>query len=216
MNTDSLTSSYDSPLRAAQKEETRRRILDAAGRLIETQSPAGLSFGAIAREAGVQERTVYRHFPTKDALMAALWQWLDPRIGARSFPASEADLVALPLSVFPAFDEHEHLVRAMWTTPQGRDIRLAANPKRKAAMRAAVAAAVEGLAPGEAAAITAAAQLLYSAAAWMTMKDYWGMDGTAAGRASSLALSLLLKGARDRAAASAAAPRRPRKTGDAT
>lgn len=214
MNTDSLTSSYDSPLRAAQKEETRRRILDAAGRLIEAVSPAGLSFAAIAREAGVRERTVYRHFPTKDALLDALWLWLDPRIGVKSFPQSEADLIAFPARVFPAFDDNEQLMRAMWMSPQGREFRLNANAKRQAAIRASVADAVAGLVPREAAAVTAAAQLLYSGAAWLVMKDYWGMDGAVAGKASSFVLELLMQAARDHAAQTGRAGRRAKKTGE--
>ena len=199
MNAETLTSGYESPLREAQKEETRRRILDAAGRLIETLNPSGLSFAAIAKEAGVQERTVYRHFATKDDLIDALWVWLDPRIGIRSFPQSEQELLAFPLRVFPGFDDNENLMRAMWTSPQGREIRLKVNPQRQAAIRKSVAEAVKGLSRREAAQITAAAQLLYSGAAWLTMKDYWGFSGKEAGEASALALKLLLEGARRRA-----------------
>ena len=60
-------------LRDRQREETREQILRAVGRQLETRSLEDLSFAEIARDAGVGERTVYRHFPTKEALLGAFW-----------------------------------------------------------------------------------------------------------------------------------------------
>lgn len=199
MNTGPLTSNYESPLRDAQKEETRRRILDAAGSLLADGKLGSLSFASVARAAGVQERTVYRHFPSKDDLLEALWSWMDPRIGFKSFPQNADELIAFPKRVFPAFDDNASLMRALWTSEQGREFRLRVNAQRQKAMRTSVAEAVDGLPAKEAAAVTAVAQLLYSGAAWLTMKDYWGFSGEQAGEASSLALGLLLEGARRRA-----------------
>jgi glycosyltransferase involved in cell wall biosynthesis len=63
-------------LRERQREETRAQILRAVGRQLETRSLEDLSFAEIARDAGVGERTVYRHFPTKEALLGAFWAWM--------------------------------------------------------------------------------------------------------------------------------------------
>lgn len=190
---------YESPLRDEQKAETRRRILGAAERLMQDAELGELTFAAVAREAGVQERTVYRHFETKGDLLDALWDALDPRIGTASFPDSEASLVEAPRRVFPAFDDNENLMRAFWSTPQGREFRLRVNDKRKAAIRKAVADAVKDLPANEARWVTATAQLLYSGAAWQTMKDYWGFSGEEAGKASSFMLQLIFDAARRRA-----------------
>ena len=190
---------YESPLRDEQKAETRRRIVAAAERLMQDADLVELTFAAVAREAGVQERTVYRHFATTGDLLDALWDALDPRIGTASFPDSEATLVEAPRRVFPAFDDNENLMRAFWSTPQGREFRLRVNDKRKAAIRKAVADAVKDLPANEARWVTAAAQLLYSGAAWQTMKDYWGFSGDEAGKASSFMLQLIFDAARRRA-----------------
>lgn len=190
---------YESPLRDEQKAETRRRILGAAERLMQDADLGELTFAAVAREAGVQERTVYRHFATKGDLLDALWDALDPRIGTASFPDSEATLIDGPRRVFPAFDDNENLMRAFWSTPQGREFRLRVNDKRKAAIRKAVADAVKDLPANEARWVTATAQLLYSGAAWQTMKDYWGFSGDEAGKASSFMLQLIFDAARRRA-----------------
>lgn len=217
MNTDDMTESpagrreqgdesprsaarYNSPLREDQKAGTRLRILEAAERVMQNRGVQELSFAAVAREARVQERTIYRHFPNRDALLDAMWQALDPRIGLGGFPQDEAELLAGPPRVFPAFDDNEQLMRAFLATPQGHEFRLRVNDARQAAFRRSVADAVEGMTAEEARFVAAAAQLLYSGAAWQTMKDYWGFSGAEAGQASSLALRLLLDAARRRAA----------------
>jgi AcrR family transcriptional regulator len=74
MATESMKSSqrpYRKRLRAAQEEETRERITEAAVKLHGTVGPARTTVSAVAREAGVQRATVYRHFPTEESLFEA-------------------------------------------------------------------------------------------------------------------------------------------------
>jgi AcrR family transcriptional regulator len=196
MNAATPSSAYDSPLRADQKRATRQRILDAAGRLMEDRGLQEFSFAAIADEAGVKERTVYRHFRNKDALLAGLWEWFQARIHYGSIAKTEAELLAKPEQTFPVFDDNEQLARAMWSSPQGREFRLSNVEKRKAGIKAAIADAVRGLPPKQAKWLAAVIHVLYSGAAWGTMKDYWGLSGTEGGKASAMAIELLLNAAR--------------------
>jgi AcrR family transcriptional regulator len=62
---------YRKRKRAELEEETRRRITEAAVKLHGTIGPARTTVSGIAREAGVQRATVYRHFPDEDAIYAA-------------------------------------------------------------------------------------------------------------------------------------------------
>jgi AcrR family transcriptional regulator len=57
--------------RATEMAETRSRIVRAAVQLHGTVGPARTTLSAIARHAGVQRHTVYRHFPTEAALFGA-------------------------------------------------------------------------------------------------------------------------------------------------
>jgi AcrR family transcriptional regulator len=59
---------YEKKARAAQEQETRQRIIDAALGLHTTVGPARTSISAIAEHAGVRRATVYRHFPDERAL----------------------------------------------------------------------------------------------------------------------------------------------------
>ena len=51
--------------------ETRKRIIVAAGNLFYSQGVNSVSVDAIAAKAGFTKKTLYYHFPSKDALIAA-------------------------------------------------------------------------------------------------------------------------------------------------
>src|SRR5215212_8348749 len=76
---------YDNSHRAAQAGQTRAAILDALVSVI-ARGVAELSMPAVAQEAGVSLRTVYRHFPTKRELLNALAWHLDARIDYSAAP----------------------------------------------------------------------------------------------------------------------------------
>jgi AcrR family transcriptional regulator len=62
---------YELKRRAERQSETRRRIVEAAVELHGTKGPGRTSLSEIARLAGVQRNTLYRHFPDERALLLA-------------------------------------------------------------------------------------------------------------------------------------------------
>jgi AcrR family transcriptional regulator len=62
----------DSEPTTAGRPDTRARILTAGRDLIVARHPSALSVAEIARSAGVSHRTVYRYYPTKEALIEAV------------------------------------------------------------------------------------------------------------------------------------------------
>ena len=52
-------------------EETRRRIVNAAGKLFYHNGIRNVGVDAVAEAAGITKRTLYYHFKGKDALVAA-------------------------------------------------------------------------------------------------------------------------------------------------
>ena len=193
-----LSSTYESPLREEQKEATRQRILEIAGKLMEDRGLEEFSYASIAEKARVTERTVYRHFPNKGALLKGLWGWYQTRVRYGAIVQTERELLAQPLRTFPAFEENEQVSRTLWLSPQGRDFRMSNVEERKAGIKTAVAEATRGLPPREAKWICAVVHLLNSSAALWTMKDYWGLSGEEAGRASAMAMEMLLNAAREK------------------
>lgn len=66
-----MSRKYTLKQRAAQQDDTRRRITEAIVALHGSVGPAETTVSAIAERAGVQRLTVYRHFPDEASLYAA-------------------------------------------------------------------------------------------------------------------------------------------------
>jgi AcrR family transcriptional regulator len=62
---------YRKRRRAELEDETRLRITEAAVELHGSLGPAKTTISAVAKRAGVQRATVYRHFPDEEALFGA-------------------------------------------------------------------------------------------------------------------------------------------------
>ena len=62
---------YELKRRAEQMSQTRLRITEAAIELHGTVGPSRTTMSAVADRAGVERRTLYRHFPTEADLFAA-------------------------------------------------------------------------------------------------------------------------------------------------
>lgn len=184
---------YKSALRDEQAKATRDRILAAAVELMQTEEDA--SMDAIAKAAGVERRTVFRHFETREALLGAAFQWLNDRLGVVVAPGDPAALVQAIRDGFARMDSLEGAVRAGLHSRAGRDMRLANLPRRRAAFAASLAPLTASLPPADAARIEALAHLLYSAAAWEVLKDYGGLTGAEAGQTAAWALERLLSAA---------------------
>lgn len=80
----------------ADAQRNRSRILEAAKELF-TQSGADASLDMLAKRAGVGPGTLYRHFPTRDALLEAVYRSEVERLAAaeRQFAATMPPTEAL-------------------------------------------------------------------------------------------------------------------------
>jgi AcrR family transcriptional regulator len=209
MNSQSLTSKggprtprsrYRSPLRDQQKADTRKRILEAVRRSIEsTGAVEKLSMAAVAREAGVKERTLYRHFGTREGLIDAFFAYHSADLGVPRFARTEAEMLSLGARLFVGFEREGAIHRAFVSSSGGREMFVRLGPQFQLAFQEAVANAATGLPPAERRWLAAAANALTSGGAWRTLNDLWGMSGEEAGRVSRFALGLLFDGARARA-----------------
>jgi AcrR family transcriptional regulator len=186
---------YHSPLRQEQAAATRARIIQACLSIMEAGED--LTYGAVAAAAGVQERTVYRHFPAKADLEAGLWDWILENLTHADFRArTEDELVAAMRGSFAGFDAGAPLIQAMLHSRQGLAVRTGQQPQREAMFRACADATVPG-APAEVRTrVAAALQVLYSASAWEVLRSFWDMDASEAAATTELAIRAMLAGLR--------------------
>jgi AcrR family transcriptional regulator len=175
---------------------TREAILDAVERRLLDAGLDELTFAQIAQEAGVSERTVYRHFPTRDELLEAFWLRLQHGLGLEEATRSWADYLATRPEAFVRMDRREPVMRAVMDSKQARAARARLNAERQAGIRRVVADAVGDLPEPEFTELCALVHLLGSAPAWRGLKDAWGFDGERAGRVVARAISTLAEAAR--------------------
>jgi AcrR family transcriptional regulator len=182
-------------LQEARSAVVRERVLEGVAELLAAGD--ALTFGKVAKAADVPERTVYRHFPTREALLTAVYDWANRRIGFDGErPADRQEAAALVRRVFPSFDEMAPIIRELPIAPEGLAARLSDNDRRRQAALAVVGHEAPGLDPTRSRRVAAIVQLLTAASTWQTLRDYWDMDGAEA--AETAALELVLDGARAR------------------
>jgi AcrR family transcriptional regulator len=197
-------------LSSARSELVRQRVLAGVAQVLDRGE--ALTFAAVAPAAGVPERTIYRHFPTREALLAAVYTWVNQRLGVDGERPTDAEgLARLVRQAFGGFDAMAPVIRELLLAPEGRSARLAANPERQRAALAIVRHEAPGLDPASARRVAAVLQLLTAAATWQALREYWGLDGAEAAEASVLASELILEGARCRERAVRGAPQRRKK-----
>ena len=174
---------YTSTLRERQVAQTRELILDAVTTLLGDRRADEVATRAIAAEAGVSERTVYRHFPDREALLEGLAQRL-PQLDcvAPSFAADGLDALG-PTSrhLMELLDEHYVTARA--------EAVFNADPRRFAAgtrantraMRTLLANELPELDEREQLRIAAVIRCLVSTQAWLRMREEFGVPGIESG-----------------------------------
>lgn len=131
---------YHSRLRAEHAEETRARILDATLRVM-AGGIATVSVPDVAREAGVSVATVYRHFRTKRALLAAVYPHIASRagIGQVVAPESVEGFREMVRSIFDRLHSMGEEARVAMTSPAAEEARSTQMPARWAMSRRFVA-----------------------------------------------------------------------------
>jgi AcrR family transcriptional regulator len=184
-------------VRDTRSQAIRERVLEGVATLLEKGED--LTFSRVARAAGVPERTVYRHFATRAALLAAVFEWSNRKIGFDgTLPVDLATTVALVRRVFPGFDEIAPVIHELLIAPEGLQARRANLDKRRRAAVEVARREAPDLDRVSTRRVAAVLQLLTAAATWQTLRDYWDMDGKEAGETAALAVELLLAGARAR------------------
>ncbi|MFO0748886.1 MAG: helix-turn-helix domain-containing protein [Myxococcota bacterium] len=183
-------------LRDRQTVATRDLILDSAVDLLGTDGAFEFSFAAIARKAGVAVRTIYRHFPTRDALFGAMSQRVNDRVGLAELPEGADAMAALPEALFAAFDRNEALVLAQMQTQAGREVRTRARSRRIAKIKEVVEQEAPACTPEARRRMAGVVTCLLSANIWHRMKTELGMDGAESGAAVAWALRVIIDAVR--------------------
>lgn len=174
-----------------QKAASQEAILDAIEQCLASFGLDGLTFAQVAQVAGVSERTVYRHFPTKDALLNAVWLRIQETLGLEQSRAGWSEYLATRPAAFREMDRRENMLRAVMRSAQAHEVRMRLNAQRQEGVRKVVRERVGELGEPAFTELCALVHLLGSVPAWAALKDYWGIDAEQAGHVVARAISTL-------------------------
>jgi AcrR family transcriptional regulator len=207
MNDVSTKPRYHSPLRSRQKEQTRDLILNAVDAILRRANVSEVTIAGVAREADITERTIYRHFPTREDLLNAAW-----RRALRAFIRGQTQqvetldqILALTRAAYENFDANEGIVRAITSAPEGVEVRKRPAEIRLDMLRKAYAGLLGGVPEADAKVVLLATHALSSASVWSHLRDYCHVDGAEGGRIAAKAIEFLVEAVKARAKATASA-----------
>lgn len=176
-------------LRSRLHDATRGVILDAMVEQLADTGAFEFSMFELARRANVSARTIYRHFPTRDALFDALAARVNEELGSHEPPRTLDAAITLAREQFASFDAHAELVTAELVTRQS--FRAGARAARLTALQKAVgdtAPNVSELTRHRAAAVVAC---LLSADTWARLRQELHVDGRDAAEAVAFAIDAI-------------------------
>ena len=182
-------------MRERQTAQTRELVLDAVTELIGDRRVDEVTTREIAAAAGVSERTVYRHFPDREALLEGLsgrMQDLDgvkPAAGFRSID----DVAPATVRLMAALEENYATARA--------EAVFNADPRRFAAdtqantrqLRELVSRELPDLDERDQLRIAAVIRCLVSSQAWLRMREEFGIPGTESGPVLAWVIDIIFR-----------------------
>jgi AcrR family transcriptional regulator len=180
------------PLRERLMEQTREAILDGLGEQLAESGLRDFSIPKVAKRAGVSVRTVYRYFPTREALLDSLDDWVNRRLGHPDFPATPDEAAAVAADMFPRFADNAAMLQAQIQSTAGRELKLHARRSRARQFEKLLATETRHLPPDDAKEAAAIFYLLCSSTTWQFLHDVWGFDAAQAARAATRAQKTLL------------------------
>lgn len=184
---------YSSPLRERQAQQTRDDILDALIELAGDRRADEITTRELARRAGVSERTVYRHFPDRTALVEALsarFMTLSERTGVA--PQRLDDLK--PVAVELMRDLELHRVAATAEAILNADPRRYTDATRRHTEQFAelVGVTFPDLDADQQLAVAAVVRVLVSSQSWLRMREELGLPGDRSGPVVAWAIDALM------------------------
>ena len=184
------------------RARTRRAILEAMADVVSETGGTGFSVQAVADRAGVTHRTIYNHFPTREALCEGFSTHVDELLLSSGTPApvigTAEDLPALASEVYKALATRERYARAYVMLMLANRQPHQTWRQRTTAIERAIASAAAPGAPVNARLAAAAVRLFASTLGWHLLTEQFGLTTDEAAAASKWATQTLLDAATGR------------------
>jgi AcrR family transcriptional regulator len=186
---------YDSPVRRAQAAETRERIVVAGAELLHgfpVWNWRALTARAVAERAGVNERTVYRHFPTERDLRDAVLDRMQAEAGVDLEGLSVERVQEVATRIFEYVSNFPLEPR----TPRDPTV-VAANARQRDALLGAVTGAAVDWPEDDRVLAAALLDVLWSPTSYERLVGDWGIEPKDAIAGITWAIGLIQRSLRE-------------------
>lgn len=185
--------SYASPLRRHQQEITRDRIMEAVAEIIGEGRILCFSVKEVADRAGVSYGSVYRHFPTRESLLEALYESAAEIIGSTFTPLSLDEIPAMAGKTVAMFEEKAAIIQAFTMALAANNVQPQSRRQRGQMVQQMVAESAPHLDPEVARQVAAIICHLHSSLTWTTLRQRFGLSAEATADALTWALQALVR-----------------------
>jgi AcrR family transcriptional regulator len=182
---------YESPLRRAQAAETRDRIVAAGAGLVHSLPRwdwRDVTVRAVAERAGVNHRTVYRHFESERELHDAVVRRLEEEAGE---PLTELDLDGLPDVTARVFSYLASF--ALRSRTGGNPTLVEVDERRRQALRAAVEPSTAEWSEADREMAAAVLDVLWTVNSYDRLTAVWQLEPDQASRAVAGVVRLIVE-----------------------
>src|SRR5687768_11725069 len=180
------------------RERTRRAILEAMVDVNMEADGIGFSVQAVADRAGVTHRTIYNHFPTRQALCDAFSDYVDEVLLGSRAPEPTWSLRSIPQLVenlYQTLALHDRHARAYVMLMIGNRRPMSAWRKRSLMAEKLIAREQSGRIPLTPRQVTAVIRMFVSTMGWHLLTEQCGLSTDEAAAASAWATRTLLDAA---------------------
>jgi AcrR family transcriptional regulator len=179
-------------IRDEQVALTRNRILDAVVELSGDPNVDSVSVAEVSRRSGVAPATIYRHFPTRDEMVAAaaldrLRQYVDRDAGSWGLEEMRAHL----LTVWTELSNNLPLARQATVSELGREMRLTRFGRTRPMTHAAIRSLGKDPDDPHVRKFVACMEVLQSAHAFLDFHDRQGLAAEEAVDAAAWAITVM-------------------------
>lgn len=174
---------------------TREAILKATQNLLVNEHPAAISVPAVAKQAGVSVRTIYRYFPNKQALLDAIANYFPDRADvyvSSTFESMAGSQEAL-IRLWSMFDENRAAVRAEHMSPAGSELRQRRLTETRTQIHKVVSTAAPVGSEADRERVTDAVVAVSSSSMFLELTDRLGYAGPDAARLAIWMASALIE-----------------------
>jgi AcrR family transcriptional regulator len=180
------------PLRERKTQALREAVLDILLERVKGEGFDDIAMEDLARSAGVSRRTLYRLFPTREALLAAAGARFADTVGMTDEIGGPDELSATFREASRLMERRADLARALYRSTVGRGIRAGQRSRRIKVIENVLRPLTAELDEDEARRVTAVIAFLISSNTWITIQDDSGLDGDEIRLGVSWAIDLLV------------------------